>query len=261
MFIALLLGVLQGLAEWLPVSSEGVVTATYAFIFDRPFGDAITYALWLHLGTVVSALIVFRKEVGEIFRDFFANPRSPTPLFRYLFVATLISGAIGFPLIVMVKDLSGAASATAMALVGGMMLITGVMQLRRPEQGGRARTDISVKDAAFVGIAQGFAVLPGLSRSGLTVSALLARRVDKKEALVLSFLMSIPASLAGALYASIDSGLSTSGTAIAAAGVAAVVGLVTIRALLVMAQRINFGLFVIIVGASVLAGASFQFIA
>ena len=63
-----------------------------------------------------------------------------------------------------------------------------------------------MNDALVAGVAQGFAVLPGLSRSGLTVAALLSRRIERKEALVLSFLMSVPVSLGAALYASLDTG-------------------------------------------------------
>jgi len=77
-------------------------------------------------------------------------------------------------------------------------------------------------DAALTGIAQGLSTLPGLSRSGLTVSALLARQVDRREALVLSFLLSIPASLGAGLYSAYDGEIYTSGSAIVAVVVAVI---------------------------------------
>ncbi len=92
----------------------------------------------------------------------------------------------------------------------------------------------------LAGIAQGFAALPGLSRSGLTVSALLARQVDRREALVLSFLMSIPASLGAGLFSAREGGSLEAGSALAAMIVAAVVGLLTIRILLSVVERVNF---------------------
>ena len=255
MLIAALLGLLQGIAEWLPVSSEGVVTATYSAVRGGSLDDAIGYALWLHLGTALSVLVVFRREIFGVARTAISSPRHPTPLVKFLFVATLSSGAVGFPLLLTLGELSERIGAAAMVLVGVMMLVTGWLQMRSPTLGSRGRDDASAWDGLLAGVAQGLAVLPGLSRSGLTVSLLLARRIDRREALVLSFLMSVPASLGAGLYASLDGGLIDSDEAIVSLVVAAVVGLFTIRALLAVAQRINFAKFVISVGLLVIAGA------
>ncbi|MCH8108643.1 MAG: undecaprenyl-diphosphate phosphatase [Chloroflexi bacterium] len=258
MAIAALLGFLQGITEWLPVSSEGVTTAFYSLFFDSSLSEAIAFALWLHVGTAFSALIALRSEVRLIIRDSISSPLEPSPMIKYLVIATIISAIIGFPLLLAVEELSGRVGAVSMGLVGLLMFITGGLQLRRPKTGERGRQDISPVDAIIAGVAQGFAVLPGLSRSGLTVAALLARQIDRREALVLSFLMSIPASLGAGIYASIDSGILTSGSAILAAVIACVVGFVTIRGLLVVAERVNFAAFVIIVGAAILLGAIWQ---
>lgn len=256
--IGILLGLLQGITEWLPVSSEGIVTSVYSFFFSRDLDEAVAYALWLHLGTVVSVLIVLRRECGQVIRGVVVNPRNPSNLIKYLFISTLVSGAIGFPLLLSLGELSDKFGAAAMGIVGMMMFITGWLQLRGRGIGTRGRDDISTGDAILAGIAQGFATLPGLSRSGLTVAVLLSRQVDRREALVLSFLMSIPASLGAGLYASINNGLLTSGSALIAAGVAAVIGLVTIKALLSVAERVNFALFVLAAGALILGGAIWQ---
>ena len=258
MTIAALLGLLQGITEWLPVSSEGATTAVYSFFFDRSLSEAIAFALWLHIGTAFSALIALRSEVRVIINDVVSSPLKPSPMIAYLVVATVISALVGFPLLLAVEELSGRVGAVSMGLVGLLMFITGGLQLRRPRSGARCRQDISPIDAVFAGLAQGFAVLPGLSRSGLTVAALLARQIDRREALVLSFLMSIPASLAAGIYVSINSGVLTSGSAILAAVIACVVGFVTIRGLLAVAERVNFAAFVIIVGAAILLGAIWQ---
>ncbi|MDA0770659.1 MAG: undecaprenyl-diphosphate phosphatase, partial [Chloroflexi bacterium] len=86
------------------------------------------------------------------------------------------------------------------------------------------------------------------------------RRIERREALVLSFLMSVPVSLGAGLYSSLDTGLLASGEALVAMGVAAVVGLISIKALLAVAERINFALFVLIVGAAILSGATWQWL-
>ena len=111
-------------------------------------------------------------------------------------------------------------------------------------------------DALLVGAAQGLAALPGLSRSGLTVSALLWRGVDRRETLALSFLLSVPASVGAGLYAALDSGLRTSPQALLALAVSAAVGFIAVRALMGLARRINFGWFALAAGAAIAAGGA-----
>ena len=258
MTIAVILGFLQGTTEWLPVSSEGVVAAFYSFFLDRSLSEAVAFALWLHLGTVISVLVVLRSEVLGLVREALTSPRRPSPILRFIVVSTLVSGAVGFPLLLTLDEISARVGAVAMGIIGLMMFITGGLQLRRKEDGTRKREDLSYKDAVLAGIAQGFAALPGLSRSGLTVSALLARQIDRREALVLSFLMSIPASLGAGLFAARAGGNLEAGNALVAMIVAAVVGLFTIRILLSVVERINFGKLVIIVGGLMIAGAALQ---
>ena len=135
------------------------------------------------------------------------------------------------------------------------MLVTGYLQLRRNESDNHDREDLSLIDSLLVGVAQGLSVIPGLSRSGMTVAALLSRRVDRKRALTLSFLLSIPASLAASVYVGIESGLVFNGEAVIAAGVAFVVGLLTIKALMAAAEKMNLGWFVTAVGAVMIVGA------
>jgi undecaprenyl-diphosphatase len=257
--LALLLGVLQGISEWLPVSSEGVVAATYAAFRSGSFDDAVTLALWLHIGTSVSALVALRTEVRDVVKDLAIHWRSgPSSLTRQLLLATIVSGVVGLPMLLALQEVSDRFGASAMGLIGALMLITGAVQLRRHAVGTRGAADLSSVDGILAGIAQGVAVLPGLSRSGSTVAVLLGRRIERQDALVFSFLMSIPASFGAALYAGVDSGLALSSGALVASIIACVVGLMTIRGLLVVAQRVNFGLFVLLVGAIMLGSGVWQ---
>jgi len=252
---AVVLGILQGLFEWLPVSSQGVVAATYALIFDKPLDEAVGFALWLHIGTVPSVLVVFWREIWSILKELLALPQTPSAMFRFLFVATLASGVVGFPLILALSDISVVAGTTATGLIGAFMLVTGVVQMRRRATGNRSHDRLALKDGVFVGVAQGLAVVPGLSRSGMTMATLLSLQVERRDALLLSFLLSIPASLAAALFFGIKDGLIVDAEAIVAAFVAFVVGLVTIKVLMVVAVKINFGWFVIAVGSTMIVGA------
>ena len=253
-----LLGALQGLAEWLPVSSEGVVSALYSHLFDEALSDSVAYSLWLHVGTGVAAVIAFRREVYRIVHDGLKRPLSPSPLLTYLLVSTIVSGIVGVPLLIFLDEVSDRMGGLAMAVVGLLMLVTGGLQLRKGESGERGRDQASTVDAVMAGLAQGFAALPGLSRSGLTVALLLARHIQRRDALVLSFLMSIPASFGAALYSVLDKGLSNSGGAVLAAVIACLVGIVTIKALLQVAERINFAVLVIAVGVLLVLGAAWQ---
>ncbi len=301
---AILLGLIQGLVEWLPVSSEGVVTAVYSLVFGADLPTAVNFSLWLHLGTALAALAALRSDVWNILRDIAStksiwkfhtpltarhsrvpdchshthnrhsresgnpevagSPNTPmttgpctklSPLTAYLILATLVSAPIGFLLLLGLFEFSERVGAAAMAAVGTLMLATGLVLLRSESQGTRTRHRLTWPDAVLTGIAQGLAALPGLSRSGLTVAALLWRGLDRREALTLSFLLSVPASAGAGLYAAITSGLYASPEAIVALAVSALAGFAAIRALMSVARRINFGLFVLLLGAGIIAGA------
>jgi undecaprenyl-diphosphatase len=258
MLESLSLGALQGVTEWLPVSSEGVVAVVDSFVFDRPLADAIAFALWLHLGTAVSAAVVFRREFIAIIRVIRASGPETTPTARFFVVATLVSGLVGFPLLVGAAELSGALGNGAMAVVGVAMLATAAIQLRRPLPGMRTRETLTVRDAAIVGIVQGIAVLPGVSRSGATVVALLIRGVERREALVMSFVLSVPASLGAAAYVGLTSAVTITSEALLSAFVAGAIGVATIRAFLAVASRVNFAAFVGLMGLAIIAGVVAQ---
>ena len=252
---AALLGFVQGVAEWLPVSSEGVVAAIQTLAFGADAADAVAFSLWLHLGTALAALAALRKDAAEIARSAIRAPTRPTRAAAFLAVATLTSAPLGLAMLAGLDGFSERLGGLAMALVGALMMITGALLLRGRRGGGaRTREDVGALDALLVGAAQGLAALPGLSRSGLTVSALLWRGVDRREALALSFLLSVPASVGAGLYAALDSGFQTSPQALLALAVSAAVGFAAVRALMGLARRINFGWFALAAGAAIAAG-------
>ena len=265
---AVVLGLLQGTLEWLPVSSQGVVAAVYTLVFGGDADDAISYSLWLHIGTVPSVLLAFRAEVVRILRELLTRPADvaskvrvaggPQGLTAFLVLATVVSAVAGLPLVLFLDDLSEQAGAATMIVVGAALLVTGGLQLRRPSSGERTREDLGLRDSLLAGVAQGLSVIPGLSRSGLTVASLLWRGLDRREALIASFLMSVPASLGAALIVGLRGDVALDAESVVAAAVAFVTGLVTIRALVAVAERVNFGAFVLLVGAAVIAGAAWQ---
>ena len=252
---AALLGLIQGMAEWLPVSSEGVLTIVQYRAFGAPLSDAVEFSLWLHLGTMLSSLAAFRSDIWNVIREIAGRPASPSPMTAYFILATLSSAPLGFLLLVGLFEFSGIVGSVSMAAVGLLMLITGVVLTKSKSSGTRTRDDVRWPDAILTGIAQGLAALPGLSRSGLTVSALLWRGVDRREALALSFILNIPASMGAGLYAAVSADYYASPEAAVALAVSALTGFVTIKALMSVARRLNFGWFVLVLGAGIIVGA------
>ena len=135
-----------------------------------------------------------------------------------------------------------------MGTIGVCMVATGLILLKTKKSGIRLRSDVKNMDGLITGIAQGVSALPGLSRSGLTVSAMLARGLDKREALALSFMLGIPVAAGAGIYSVWSGGIDFSIENISALLVALISGVITIKILLKVAERINFGAIVLLVG-------------
>ena len=208
---ALLLGLLQGVAEWLPVSSEGMVAAVYSLVYGGSLGEGVEYALWLHAGTMPAVLVVLRGDAVAVVRNVLTAPTRLSSMAAFWVWATIISGVIGLPLLLLVTGRGdNIAGPWVMVLIGVALLVTAAAQLLRSGGGERERDSTGRVDALLAGLAQGVSVIPGFSRSGLTAAALLARGFQGRDALALSFLMSVPASLGAALYVGVSSGVAFS---------------------------------------------------
>ncbi len=162
--------VLQGVLEWIPVSSEGFVS-----LFHTLTGTAgVNRALGLHLGTGLAALVYFRKELRRIV------------ITRFYWTSVLLSFVVSAPVYLFLRALPGN---VLMLLTGLALLVTGRIQEHKPRR--------SVKSNPFVlGAAQGLSVIPGISRSAFTLSALLLMGFSPSEAYVWSYGIGIPASIA-----------------------------------------------------------------
>jgi len=201
---AVFLGILQGLTEFLPVSSSGHLVIAQSFLpgFHQP---GVLFDLVLHGGTLVAVIFFLRKELTAIFRAFLplgaveAREKDGDVLNRRLFflllAATVVTAFLGLPFREAIVSLFASPTAAALLLlVTGMLLFLagGVSRPRRKEK------DLSFFDALVIGVAQALALLPGLSRSGSTISFALFRKIDGETAASFSFLCSIPA-VAGAI--------------------------------------------------------------
>lgn len=282
LIVAAALGALQGTVEWLPLSSEGFVSVAVTALGSDP-AVGVRLALFLHLGTAVSAAVFYRDDLRRLLGAPSASGADTVPEDEsgtrghlradrtFLVVATLVSGVVGIGAFLLLEELVSALTGGAfLALVGALLVGTGLLlrttgQGRAATDGGRAgdvsrdatgdaaresrwvpagdRSRPGLLDAVVVGVCQGAAVLPGVSRSGTTVGALLLRGHSGPRSLELSFLLSIPAAVGAASIAVADVGGVPSvdlAQAAVALAVTAVVGYLTVDLLTRLVHRVAF---------------------
>jgi len=239
MLEGLILGAIQGITEWLPVSSSGVLTLVSLIFFGKTLEASFSLALFLHIGTFLSALVYFWKDVISILK------REDRKVFNYILISTIVTGVVGIPVAVLFyRTFSGLAAGVAVSLIGVFLIITGLAQIKKTSGKIRPKNKITNSDAVVVGALQGISVLPGLSRSGLTIAGLLFRKIKETDALKLSFLMSLPVVLGGNIILNfLDDGMEFSTVSFVALATAFVVGLLTIKTLIQISRKINFGWF------------------
>lgn len=244
MFEQIIMGIIQGIAEWLPISSEGlIILIKSSFFSGGGIENMVKQALFLHLGTFFAALIYFRKEIISLIQ------LKSRKLLVFLVTATLISGLLGYGLLNLLANLP---ARTITLVIGLLLLLTAGFQLKAKKGEYKERNDLTVGDGILLGLVQGASVLPGLSRSGLTVSTLLLRKFKSSEALTLSFLMSLPVVLGGNIVLNLDKFVLSS-ELVWGLIFSFIFGFLTIDLLLKLSKKINFGYFVLFFGLIVIA--------
>ena len=229
MLIYLLLGAIQGILEWLPISSEGVV-AIFSQWLLKDF-NALDIALFLHLGTLLAVLVYFFKDWKNLL---FLREKE---LLRFLTITTLVSGVLGFLLYQIVASI--AIGPFLLLLTGFGLLITAYFHKKKK------KFLLSQDRLALVaGVLQGLAVIPGLSRSAATIFGLSLGKNNPKEVLKLSYMMSAPVVAGSSFYLYLKNPIAL-GSAWPALLSSFLVGLLGLKLLLAFSQRINFFKFAI----------------
>jgi undecaprenyl-diphosphatase len=204
---ALILGIVQGLAEYLPVSSTAhVVLAQYFLGIDI---EGYALEIFLHLGSALALVLYFRMELFRMLKDFFQylflkkkEAQVGFYFVLYLLIATFITGVIGVSL----KE-SLATSLKSPLTISFAFLMTAVFLVvveRWVRTGQRKSEDLHWKDAVIVGLVQSIAIIPGVSRSGTTLVASLWLGMEKDLALRFSFLLALPVILGSSAIALLD---------------------------------------------------------
>jgi undecaprenyl-diphosphatase len=207
----ILLGLIQGLTEFFPVSSSGhLVIAKYFLKINLP---GAAFEAFLHFGTVMAVIILFRKEIkelvisffdsiakifqGENIENIFKNNLS-SKLAWFLIISTLPAAMIGYTFSSYFETLFNKPIITSF-----MLMITGALLWfgnNKKSSGNKNISKITYKDAIIIGLAQAIAIFPGISRSGLTVIAGLSRNLDREFAARYSFILSVPIILGASMF-------------------------------------------------------------
>ena len=194
-FEALILGLLQGLTEYLPVSSSGHLAIGSA-LFGIQGEDNLTFTIAVHVATVLSTLVVLWKEIDWIFRGLFKfEMNAETKYVINILISMIPIGIVG----VFFKDYVEEIFGSGLLIVGCMLLLTALLLTFSYYAKPRVKENISMKDAFIIGLAQACAVIPGLSRSGTTIATGLLLGDNKAKLAQFSFLMVIPPILGEAL--------------------------------------------------------------
>ena len=194
-FEALILGLIQGLTEYLPVSSSGHLAIGSA-LFDIKGEDNLAFTIVVHVATVFSTLVILWKEIDWIFRGLFKfEMNAETRYVINILISMIPIGIVG----VFFKDYVEAIFGSGLLIVGCCLLVTALLLTFSYYAKPRPKENISMKDAFVIGLAQACAVLPGLSRSGSTIATGLLLGDNKAKLAQFSFLMVMPPILGEAL--------------------------------------------------------------
>lgn len=259
---ATLLGLIQGLTEFLPVSSSGHLAITQHFLpgFEQP---GLLFDVLLHFATTMAVIIYFRADVWKLLscpfrKDAYAiDDRHTLRMIVLASVPTAIIGLTG-------KDFFEGLFEN-LPVIGCMLLVTATLLIvaEKTRKDGRDLAQLTGSDAVIVGIVQGMAIVPGISRSGSTIATLLLRGIDGEAAARFSFLMSLPAILGAMLLSLKDLNQVTAAELPAyalGALLAFVSGLFAIRWLMNVVRRrrlVGFAIYCLLVGSSIIGYAVF----
>jgi len=193
-----ILGVIQGLTEFLPVSSSGHLVIAQSLIrgFRQP---GVLFDVMLHFGTLIAVIFFFRKDLYELIKAMMPKKQNDADealisvrrkLVLLIIIGTIFTGVMGLSLRNKIHVLFSSVEITA-----AMLLVTALLLFlsERIEHADRLEKDMNIPDGIIIGIAQGIALIPGISRSGSTIAFGIFRKLDHETAARFSFLLSIPA--------------------------------------------------------------------
>lgn len=253
MIESLVLGAIQGVAEWLPISSEAMIILVKNNLFNgggMSLNEQIHYVILLHLGTLLAAVVYFWPQVRELLYSVFSYDKQEKEQQQYLwfiFIATVVSGLLGFGLFKLIERYETLFSnETAINLGVSLFLLVTALLLWYTERSSHreGKKVITNKNAVITGLFQGIAAIPGISRSGSTIAGMALLGFNKVKAVETSFILSIPFVLAANIFLNYNMFSLITLNDILGVLTAFVFGYLTISFLLALVKKIRFSYFV-----------------
>ncbi len=263
----IIIAILQGLFEWLPISSSGQVMIFSTTLFNISPEEAFSLSIWLHLGTGLAVIFKFRVDFISILKSFIPKANNIDDIGikkrNWLIYATIGTAITATPLyflfkVLIIGNFTAFQGDVITLVISGLLIVTGVILLKAKKTfDDNAITDISkdqiIKDSFLSGLTQGVSILPGISRSGVTVSTIIYEKYNQENALKLSFLMSVPVVFAsigvdiifgeGSVFGTLDLLTIAVITLVSFS-----VGYISIEILLKLAKKVQFGYFCVLYG-------------
>ena len=263
----IIIALLQGLFEWLPISSSGQVMIFSTNFYNISPEEAFSLAIFLHLGTALAVIFKFRVDFFSILKSFMPTANNIDDIDikkrNWIIYATIGTAITAIPLYFLFKVLiitrfTAFQGDVITLVISGLLIVTGIILLKAKKAfGDNTITDISKdqikKDSFLSGLTQGVSILPGISRSGVTVSTIIYEKYNQENALKLSFLMSVPVVFAsigvdiffgeGSVFGTLDIL-----TIFLITLISFIAGYFSIDILLKIAKKIEFGYFCVLYG-------------
>lgn len=261
----ILLGLVQGVTEWVPVSSKTQDAFVYLHFLGGSPDYVVPILLYLHLGTLIAAALYFRKELAVICRKILSKPLKLETYARgkvgFLLAALFCTGVVGFPIFYLEKKLFPDLNASGIyLLMGAGLILTGMLLLSQRKKRLRTSGSVGFRDGILTGLMQGLSTLPGVSRAGTTSTALIWRSFDAESAFNLSFLLSIPSVALTEVVFYIGKAAGslpfTDGIALSAASF--VFGYLTLDIILRLVKKVNLSYVTIALGVLIIISAAFN---
>jgi undecaprenyl-diphosphatase len=194
---SIIIGIIQGISEWLPISSKTQIIVSSTILLKLTYQQAYTFGLFMEIGTLTAAVIYFRKDLVKLVQVL-AGSKDPMKrkLFYYVLVVTIVTGIIAAPLYLIADSIPSVALGIPMLIIGLVLIgdATLIRYSKKKQQKGvafRKLENLTIKDYILIGITQGISALPGVSRSGITTSAMLLLGIEPDETFRLSFIAGI----------------------------------------------------------------------
>jgi len=266
LFSIIVLGLVQGISEWIPISSKTQVTFIYLQFLGGSPQLVIPILLYAHIGTLLAASLYFRKEIQNIFRAILSCPFNYRTYADgktgFLITSLFFTGLVGLPILYAEKTVFPGLKGTSLFLLMGIGLImTSLLLLSQKMLQLRRSENVDWKDGILTGLLQGLSTLPGVSRAGTTSTALIWRSFDSESAFHLSFLLSIPSVVMAEIvfYLASPAGNLPARDGLSLAFSSFAFGYLSLDIILYFVKRVNIAYLAFLLGALIIIAAYYQY--